>query len=574
MADSGDTAGAAVARAEASESDGERAEAQEKLENASESGNVSGSDRREQEGEAAASQEITQTATDESPSSSAVALELTAVDIDRGAVEGQAVEPVTVTCSSATTVQVGEVDRAGGNDVDEQGNGHDNDDNDDDDDGEDIAPSPPHKTEELFAEDVGSASAGSVSQSRATTSPTPTTTTTSSSSSSSSSLSSEAAAAPPSSSSSSSSSSSQPSKADREALDEFSDLALMQAKTLAPGKIVLHSAAKEIADRHRDIAHRCTQDADRKTIVAHLQAFLMNDRVLKALKEKRAPKEPSKPAVLERSACDIHVTWSPHLDDRKMDPLHYEICWGFRFTGAWSKCMCTAPRHLITGLKPGTNYQVKVRSYNARGFGPYSDLATISTGKADSSGGGKGSLRAVAQAASKSKPSIFSIFKAIPAGYEELVNSIIRPPRGSYDLEELGAPKFRIRRNIFHRSDFVVHNFRGLRLQCSHWEPIAKQRKTEKMPCLIYLHGNCGCRADAVECLEQALTHGFTLLSCDLSGSGKSEGEYISLGYHERDDVAALIRHAQEQRHASDIYLWGRSMGAVSEVSTRGPTTD
>jgi alpha-beta hydrolase superfamily lysophospholipase len=109
----------------------------------------------------------------------------------------------------------------------------------------------------------------------------------------------------------------------------------------------------------------------------------------------------------------------------------------------------------------------------------------------------------------------------------------------------------------------VVKNTRGLHLQCSHWEPIAKQRPSAQMPCVIYLHGNCGCRADAVECLEEALTHGFTLLSCDLSGSGKSEGEYISLGWHEQDDVRALISHAQTKRDAGDIYLWGRSMGAV-----------
>jgi len=347
-------------------------------------------------------------------------------------------------------------------------------------------------------------------------------------------------------------------------LEKFDDLARYQAKALAPGKIVLHSVANDIADRHRELAHHCSQDGERKNIIAHLQAFLMNDRVLKALKERRPPRATSKPAVLERSSFGIHVTWSPHQDDVDMDPLHYEICWGFRFTGAWSKCMCTEPRHLISELKPATNYQVKVRGYNARGFGPYSEIATINTSKVGNlRSGAKQALKA--QMAAK-KPSIFSVFKTISHGYDELVNSIIRPPRGSYDLEELGAPKFRIGRRIFARSDFVVRNGRGLKLQCSHWEPTSKYRASEKMPCLIYLHGNCGCRADAVECLEETLNNGFTLLTCDLSGSGKSEGEYISLGYHETDDVRALIRHAQQRRNASDIYLWGRSMGAVCSV--------
>jgi hypothetical protein len=219
---------------------------------------------------------------------------------------------------------------------------------------------------------------------------------------------------------------------DQSLLESFNTLAKYQARTLAPGKIVLHSVAKDIADRHRELAHQCTQDSERKNIVAHLQAFLMNDRVMKALKEPRAPYQPSKPAVLERSTGELHVVWSPHPEDRDIDPLHFEICWGFRFTGAWSKCMCTISRHLITGLKPGTNYQVRVRAYNARGYGPMSEMATISTAK---SGGGGGQQ----QQQQMKKPGLFGIFKAIPAGYDELVNSVIRPPRGVYDIEELGA---------------------------------------------------------------------------------------------------------------------------------------
>ncbi len=34
---------------------------------------------------------------------------------------------------------------------------------------------------------------------------------------------------------------------------------------------------------------------------------------------------------------------------------------------------------------------------------------------------------------------------------------------------------------------------------------------------------------------------GSTLLAVDLSGSGMSGGEFISLGYHEKDDVDCVI---------------------------------
>jgi pimeloyl-ACP methyl ester carboxylesterase len=48
----------------------------------------------------------------------------------------------------------------------------------------------------------------------------------------------------------------------------------------------------------------------------------------------------------------------------------------------------------------------------------------------------------------------------------------------------------------------------------------------------------------------------------DFSGSGLSDGEYISLGYYERDDLAAVIDYLRESNRVTCIGLWGRSMGA------------
>ena len=49
----------------------------------------------------------------------------------------------------------------------------------------------------------------------------------------------------------------------------------------------------------------------------------------------------------------------------------------------------------------------------------------------------------------------------------------------------------------------------------------------------------------------------------------RSEGEYISLGWYERDDVLAVIEYLRRENNphpTSTIALWGRSMGAVSAV--------
>lgn len=52
----------------------------------------------------------------------------------------------------------------------------------------------------------------------------------------------------------------------------------------------------------------------------------------------------------------------------------------------------------------------------------------------------------------------------------------------------------------------------------------------------------------------------------DSAGCGISEGEYISLGWWERDDVAMIVDHLRRSRSVSTLALWGRSMGAVTAL--------
>ncbi len=43
-------------------------------------------------------------------------------------------------------------------------------------------------------------------------------------------------------------------------------------------------------------------------------------------------------------------------------------------------------------------------------------------------------------------------------------------------------------------------------------------------------------------------------------------GEYVSLGYYEREDLAVVIDHLRSTNTVSAIGLWGRSMGAVTAL--------
>lgn len=149
--------------------------------------------------------------------------------------------------------------------------------------------------------------------------------------------------------------------------------------------------------------------------------------------------------------------------------------------------------------------------------------------------------------------------------YNEMVNAIIRPPRAQYTVDMLGPREFTINAVRFHREDLVLVNERGQKLECSHWCPAGGAGEV-KRPCIVYLHGNASCRAEALECLPLVLTSGLTLFALDLSGSGQSDGEYISLGWYEREDVKAVVEHLRESDRVSTIGLWGRSMGAVTAL--------
>ncbi|OAE25329.1 hypothetical protein AXG93_4620s1430 [Marchantia polymorpha subsp. ruderalis] len=73
-----------------------------------------------------------------------------------------------------------------------------------------------------------------------------------------------------------------------------------------------------------------------------------------------------------------------------------------------------------------------------------------------------------------------------------------------------------------------------------------------------------GCRADANEAAIILLPSNVTVFTLDFSGSGLSDGDYVSLGWNEMEDLKAAVTFLRTEKHVSRIGLWGRSMGAVT----------
>mmetsp|Transcript_70501 Transcript_70501/g.131864 ORF Transcript_70501/g.131864 Transcript_70501/m.131864 type:complete len:474 (+) Transcript_70501:81-1502(+) len=170
---------------------------------------------------------------------------------------------------------------------------------------------------------------------------------------------------------------------------------------------------------------------------------------------------------------------------------------------------------------------------------------------ADSSGWGQG-------------PPQFQWVARIRESYSALWKMAIRPPRDVYALEELGPTRFRLGKRVYERRDLQLRNSRGQLLECSHFLP-AKAPDALR-PCVVYLHGNCSSRLEAFDALPVLLPRDITVFSLDLSGSGRSEGEYISLGYHEEKDLKAVLQYLRSTGIVSCIGFWGRSMGAATSI--------
>lgn len=183
------------------------------------------------------------------------------------------------------------------------------------------------------------------------------------------------------------------------------------------------------------------------------------------------------------------------------------------------------------------------------------------------SGGAGGAAANNDQPAPPQQPERFedmSYWRQAQVGYQELVNAIIRPPRADYDDAHLGPKQFYFGKEKFQRTDLELQNERGLRFVCSHWEPL-KRRATE-LPCVIYMHGNSSARVEAIPQLSLCLALGATMFAFDFSGSGRSDGEYVSLGFFEREDLKVVVDHLRNSGRVSTIALWGRSMGAATAL--------
>ena len=150
--------------------------------------------------------------------------------------------------------------------------------------------------------------------------------------------------------------------------------------------------------------------------------------------------------------------------------------------------------------------------------------------------------------------------------YESLWKYIIRPTRYNYSEDLLGPTSFVYRGKVYQRKDYELISSMGYTMKCSFVEPEISYRPQDEMPLVLYLHGNSSSRLEGMRMTEELLKRDINLFLIDFPGCGLSGGEYISLGYHEKDDVGVIIDFIETLPGVGNIGIWGRSMGAATTM--------
>ena len=151
--------------------------------------------------------------------------------------------------------------------------------------------------------------------------------------------------------------------------------------------------------------------------------------------------------------------------------------------------------------------------------------------------------------------------------YDMLWQTFIRPPKKAYPIECLGPQKKKMDENIsYERHDSAIKNHKNLKQEYSVFN--IRGPKTAILPkdCMIYLHSHGGNRTEGTFILKHTYKLGLNVCLFDFSGSGCSEGEYVTLGYEEQYDIDDIITHQKMNYGFEKFYIWGRSMGSVAAL--------
>ena len=99
---------------------------------------------------------------------------------------------------------------------------------------------------------------------------------------------------------------------------------------------------------------------------------------------------------------------------------------------------------------------------------------------------------------------------------------------------------------------------------------VFKQKKPKGKPWVIMLHGYTGWKEEMYHYAARYYDRGFNVLCPDLRCQGESDGDFIGMGWTDREDVLLWISKILESYPKAKIVLHGESMGASCALMLSG----
>ncbi len=97
-----------------------------------------------------------------------------------------------------------------------------------------------------------------------------------------------------------------------------------------------------------------------------------------------------------------------------------------------------------------------------------------------------------------------------------------------------------------------------------------KQPEPENKPWVVLLHGYTGWKEEMYHYAAKYYDKGFNILCPDLRCQGESDGDFIGMGWTDREDVALWINNILASYPKAEIVIHGESMGASCALMLMG----
>jgi len=146
--------------------------------------------------------------------------------------------------------------------------------------------------------------------------------------------------------------------------------------------------------------------------------------------------------------------------------------------------------------------------------------------------------------------------------YEKAWKTIICPYRVRHKLASLGPSEQKLEGRLVVRVDIEFLSVSGKKLSGF----LSYSPELAEHDLIVYLHGNGGCKTDAVDLIHTVGRYEVAVAAFDFGGCGNSEDGYLTYGVNECDDLGLFLNVLYKQIKPRSLTIWGRSMGAVTAI--------